>query len=376
MSRPDFEQIFATDVLSKRERVERTLRHEPVDRVALHDQLSYNPGVIALYTGRKLSGFDYTLPDIGAVIRQTLDACFPPVKPAGVDRVVDEDGFVIQHDNWTSWTVSRPFHDVAGAREYLLRKTDEMQRRPFDAEQERARFRAYMLELQQLVGETVIIDYSIQTGFCTCWSRLGLELFVYVYDQYPQVVSDYIETYTTCEIRRLHAIADPILSPVVLIAEDFATKQGPIFSPEFLRREHFPRVRRVTEAWHSHGLKVLYHSDGNWRSVIPDLVACGVDGFYCLEPAVGMDIVALRREWPEHVWAGGVDGVDLMERGTPDQVRREVHRQIQETDALQRSGIFIGTSSEINPPIKPENFRAMVEAVGELLNPAFARTQI
>jgi hypothetical protein len=39
-------------------------------------------------------------------------------------------------------------------------------------------------------------------------------------------------------------------------------------------------------------------------------------------------------------------------------------RQIRETDAL-RGGVFIASSSEINPPIPMENYRAMVEAVDE-----------
>jgi hypothetical protein len=33
--------------------------------------------------------------------------------------------------------------------------------------------------------------------------------------------------------------------------------------------------------------------------------------------------------------------------------------------------MFVATSSEINPPIPPENFRAMVAAVGELTNANF-----
>lgn len=384
--------IFPTDVLTKRERVERTLNLQPVDRVVIHEQLSYNPGVISLYTGRPVTGFHYTYEDICAVIRLTLDACFPPVAPLGTGCITDPDGFVIQQDNWHSVIVRRPFQDVAGAREFLLRKTDEMRqagrrgeygyppgiypsvlagRTAFDPEQEREDFHRYMQGLQKLVGDTVIIDYSIQTGFCDCWSRLGLDTFIYLYDAYPQVVADYLQTYTDSEMRRLHAIADPGLSPVVLIAEDFASKQGSIFSPAFLREMLFPHVRRITAAWHSHGLKVLYHSDGNWRRVVPDLVDCGVDGFYCLEPSLGMDIVELRKTWPRHVWAGGVDGVDLMERGSPEQVRREVHRIIRETDALSTGGIFIDTSSEINPLIRPENFRAMVDAVGALANPDF-----
>lgn len=67
--------------------------------------------------------------------------------------------------------------------------------------------------------------------------------------------------------------------------------------------------------------------------------------------------------------SGGVDGVDLMERGTPEQVRETIRRHILETNAIQTGGMFVASSSEINPPIKPENFRAMVEAVGEINKP-------
>jgi uroporphyrinogen-III decarboxylase len=171
------------------------------------------------------------------------------------------------------------------------------------------------------------------------------------------------------------AVADRDLSPVILIAEDFATKQGPIFPQDFMATYHYPYVEQCAAAWHDAGVKVLYHSDGNYRKALPDLMACGVDGFYCLEPAVGMDIVELKRTWPHKVWSGGVDGVDLMERGTPEQVRAEVVRHIRETDALRTGGMFVASSSEINPPIPPENFRAMVAAVGEARNHGFATQQ-
>ncbi len=385
------DKIFESDCLTKRERVERTLNLQPVDRTAIHEQLSYNPDVIAFYTGKPIRGFDYTYEDVCCVIRQTVDACFPPIAPLGTCQVTNSDGFVIQQDNWHSGIVRRPFHDVAGAREFLLLKTDEYRRHgrqapygyppgmepvtrmeagEFDTARERAQYRNYMLGLQKLVGDTVIIDFSLTTGFCECWSQVGLDTFICLYDEEPQVVSDFIEAYTDSEIRRLHAIADRSLSPVILLPEDFASKQAPIFGPAFLRKELYPRVRRMTEAWHSHDIKVIFHSDGNFKVAIPDLVACGVDGFYCLEPAVGMDIIALKQAWPRLVWAGGIDGVDLMERGSPEEVRRQVHRVILETGVLQCGGIFIDTSSEISPTIRPENFKAMIDAVGELRNEA------
>jgi len=365
-----FEKLIPADKLSKRERVERTLRHQSVDRAALLEQLSYNPGVIAMYTGEAVHGFDYTIDDICCVIRQTTDLIMPPSAPRGTEIVTTADGLVMQNDNWTSWHISRPFKDEQGARDWLLRKTAAIRDLPFDAAKEKQEYQDYMLGLQAKIGATVILNFSF-TGFCTAWDSMGLEIFTFFQAAYPEVLREYMQVSTAREVARIHAVADPALSPVILIPEDFSTKQGPIFAPRFLKEFHYPYIQRLVEAWHAHGVIALYHSDGNYKKVIPDLIATGVDGFYCLEPNCGMDVVALKQTWPEMVWAGGVDGVDLMERGTPEQVRAEVHRHIRETGVLQNGGMFVATSSEINPPIPAENFRAMVNAVGEFHNPEF-----
>jgi hypothetical protein len=353
------------DRMTKRERVEATLRHQPVDRCAVLEQMSYNPRVIAEWTGKAIAGYDFTVDDICAVIRQTCDLVMPPAAPRGTARVTTADGFVVQHDQWTSWHVSRPFTDPEGARDWLRRHAAGIAAAPFDAAQARETYRREMLDLQARIGDTVILNYS-GTGFCHAFDSMGLEIFTFFQLDYPEVLQAYLDASLARELRRVHAVADPALSPVILIPEDFATKQGPIFPPDFLQTYHYPYVRRLADAWHEHGVTVLYHSDGNWKKVIPDLIACGVDGFYCLEPNCGMDIVALKNTWPAMVWAGGVDGVDLLERGTPEQVRAEVHRHIRDTRALETGGMFVASSSEINPPIPPANFRAMVEAVWEM----------
>ncbi|MEI6972176.1 MAG: uroporphyrinogen decarboxylase family protein [bacterium] len=350
--------------MSKLERVLATLNHQPVDRCAVLEQLSYNPRVIADWTGKAIAGFDYTVDDICAVIRQTCDLVMPPQAPRGNARATTPDGFVIQNDNWTTWHVSRPFTGTEGARDWLAARTESLRNAPFDPARAREDYRCTMLELQAKIGDTVILNFS-STGFCHPFDSMGLEIFTFFQLDYAEVLKAHMEASLTAELRRVHAVADSALSPVILIPEDFATKQGPIFGPEFLYEFHYPYIRKVADAWHEHGVTVLYHSDGNWKKVIPDLKACNVDGFYCLEPNCGMDIVELKNAWPELVWAGGVDGVDLLERGTPEQVRVEVRRQIRETKALAAGGMFVASSSEINPPIPPENFRAMVEAVWE-----------
>ena len=371
VARPDStEKLFAGDVLSKRERVERTLNHRPVDRVALLEQLSYNPAVIAACTGKQIQGFDYTVEDVGVAVRQTMDMCMPVVAPRGTAQETAEDGFVHQNDEWTSWIVSRPFDDVPGARDWLRQSIAALEAREFDAAAAKEQYREYMQRQQSLVGETVIMAYS-STGICAIWSRMGLPIFSFFYHDYPGLLTEYLEVSTALEVKRIHAVADRAVSPLVLVPEDVCSKTGPLFSPAFMEKYHYSYLSRLAEAWHSHGITVLYHTDGSFRQLVPDLIACGFEGFYCLEPNAGMEIDELKHSWPDIVWAGGVDGVDLMERGTPQQVRAEVQRHIRETNALQSGGMFVASSSEINPPIKPESFQAMVAAVGELRNDDF-----
>lgn len=373
------EKLFKSDVMSKMERVKATLNHQSVDRAALLEQLSFNPRVIADWTGKDIQGFDYTLDDICSVCRLTMDIVMPPHAPCGIKRITSPDGWVHQHDNWTTWMVERPFNDEEGATKHMLRRIQDMRAGQWDAEDEQRNFHDYMMDLRQRLGETQILAYPTGTGLCSAYQDgcLGLELFTYFFDAHPDIFREYMNLFMAGSIRKTQAIADEYrkFSPVVLIAEDFATKQGPIFPPSFLNEFHYPNVKKLTDAWRAHGLKVLYHSDGNWRKTIPDLMACGVDGFYCLEPNCGMDVVEFKNTWPEMVWAGGVDGVDLLERGTPAQVKAEVHRHIRETNVLKTGGMFVASSSEINPPIPPENFRAMVEAVGETVNSEYTSSQ-
>jgi uroporphyrinogen-III decarboxylase len=357
--------------MTKLERVIATLHHTPVDRCAVLEQLSYNPAVIADWTGKENRGFTYTYDDICRVIALTCDIAMPPHSLKGTARVTDDDGFTIQNDNWTSWHVSRPFTDEHGAASWIKEKINTI-RNSFNAEKAAEEFIDEMRRIQKKIGETVLLNFS-NTGFCDIFDSMGLEIFTFFQLDYPELLKEYMDLMTANELEKIHHAADSFNSPLILIPEDFATKQGPIFPPDFLYEYHYPYIKRLTEAWHAHGVKVIYHSDGNWKSVIPDLIGCGVDGFYCLEPSCGMDIVALKNQWPDLVWSGGVDGVDLMEFGSPDEVRREVSRHILETRALEEGGMFVATSSEINPPVPAANFRALVETVRSTTNPYFGK---
>ena len=91
-----------------------------------------------------------------------------------------------------------------------------------------------MTDLQRRIGETVILNvprHGLLRGLSTA---MGLELFAYFIYDYPEDFARYMAASGARRLEWVQAVADRALSPVILIAEDFATKQGPIFPPEFL----------------------------------------------------------------------------------------------------------------------------------------------
>ena len=150
----------------------------------------------------------------------------------------------------------------------------------------------------------------------------------------------------------------------VLIGNDFGSQQCLMLSQDLIREFVFPGTRALVAQAKAHGLKVIHHSCGAIRELIPDLTKMGVDAIHPIQAlAVGMDAEGLAREFRGKAsFCGGVDAQNLLVNGTPDAVRRRVR----ELKALFPTGLIISPSHEaILPDIPPQNIQALFEAVRE-----------
>ncbi len=359
------------DTMTARQRVETTLRGELPDRTPIFDLIQHIP-LIEYVTGERVTpqnGLDLVCRTIG----DRLDITRGISAPAEERVVRHADGFVYRQEWWTTWLVERPFRDVKGLLEYIRRNIDEIHdRRPGDMWTFAGRAnvwgmaskspREQFLELQEKVGaNTVLFPNESPVGLDTAHIRAGLELFAYAYAEAPELVSAWLEALNWSEIERVHETADAALSPVALVYADMADKNQLLFSPAFLRREFFPRLRRLVDAWHSHGIKVIFHSDGNLWRVLDDLLAAGIDGLNPLEPLSGMDANKVREAYPDWVLMGGVDASRLLPFGSEQEVRAVVRRLLADAGAGGR--LWIGSSTEIHPAVRLENALAMWDEV-------------
>jgi uroporphyrinogen decarboxylase len=148
----------------------------------------------------------------------------------------------------------------------------------------------------------------------------------------------------------------------VLIGNDFGSQTALMVGPEQLRDFAFEGTRQLVQQAKSYNLRVVHHSCGSVRDIIPDLIECGVDSIHPIQAlATGMEPQGLKDDFGAKTsFCGGVDAQNLLVRGTPDDVRAEVNR----LRKIFPTGLIISPSHEaILPDIPPANVEALFEAV-------------
>ena len=147
------------------------------------------------------------------------------------------------------------------------------------------------------------------------------------------------------------------------LADDIAYGQGLMFSPQIMRQHLFPWYRRIGDVAARHDVPYLFHSDGDLRPILEDLVACGFNAIQPIEPKA-MDIVELKRDYGKRLClVGNIDLSYTLTRGTPDDVRAEVRERIRAV--APGGGYCVGSSNTVTNYVPLPNLIAMLEATFE-----------
>ncbi|NLG26809.1 MAG: hypothetical protein GX557_02790 [Chloroflexi bacterium] len=362
--------------LTKRERVERAMACRETDRVPLYDIL-LNDAAIEHYNGRRLPSLSDEPATVNLLEHMTgraVAAFLDMTRSVGFGPRIARDstdvyGFVRHQDprEKTTWIVSRPFRDERGARDYVLawaadRRAEavEIRRNPgAHREREHRQF----LEVQARIDDTVNLLAQHGTGLDDLRHTLGFELFAYLEADEPGLIGEALEAMTDRNVAECHAIADATLSPAVLTYGDIAAKGALLHAPGWLRREFYPRLKRLNDAWHEHGLICLFHSDGYLMEALDDLLACEIDGLNPIETVAGMDLKSVRERCPMLFLAGGIDMSQLLSNGSPEEVRQVCRQAVR--DAYP--GFLMGSTTESDNSCKLENLLAMYDISREAL---------
>jgi len=145
----------------------------------------------------------------------------------------------------------------------------------------------------------------------------------------------------------------------LFLGDDMGFKTQTMLSPDALRRYVFPWQRRIVEVVHAQGKPFLLHACGNVDSVMDELIDyVGIDAKHSFEDVI-TPVTEAKRRWGTRVaLLGGLD-MDLLARGTPEQVRART-REVLEA-CMPGGGFALGSGNSVANYIPLENYFAMLE---------------
>ncbi|MBN1185529.1 MAG: methyltransferase [Bacteroidales bacterium] len=190
---------------------------------------------------------------------------------------------------------------------------------------------------------------------------------------YPDYVKQVFEKQCKIALKNIELLAKAVgeyVQVVFVSGTDFGTQNGMFLSVESYRDMYKPFQKAVNDKIHElTNWKVFIHSCGAIYDLIPDLIDAGFD---ILNPvqisAEGMDPQRLKNEFGKDIvfWGGGVDTQKTLPFGTPDEVYKEVRKNI---DIFSPGGGYVfNTVHNIQSNVPVGNILAMFRAINDARN--------
>ncbi len=219
---------------------------------------------------------------------------------------------------------------------------------------------------RQAQQEGKLVTANISGAFDMVRRLLGEEVGCMAYYDEPELIADIMATITETSTRVLKEVCSQITVDQLSVHEDFAGKSGPLIGPIQINEHMKPYYLAAWEIVQEAGGRIFQQdSDGNINPVIDALLACGLTCLYPMEPAAGMDIVALRQKYGKRLTtSGGIDKHAL--RYGHDAIDRELEYKLQ---PLMRDGggCVFGLDHRIPNGTPLEAYRYYVKRGREIL---------
>jgi hypothetical protein len=209
-------------------------------------------------------------------------------------------------------------------------------------------------------------DYplTLRMGSVFGWLRnwMGLEnIAVALYDDpawIQEMMDDVVDFCCACGQRALEDVA----LDYVLLWEDMAYKAGPLISPRMFRRFMLEPYKRLTGFIRDHGVDLIFvDSDGDSELLIPLWIEGGVNGFYPIERAAGMDAVRLRERFGRELrLMGGIDKRAMI--AGPQAIDAELARV---APLLKEGGFISWCDHHVPPDVSLANYQYYVRRMKE-----------
>lgn len=293
----------------------------------------------------------------------------PPLSPAYEPRILAEDEHtytIINEGGQTARVfknspekmpmyVEQPVRDRKSWNEYKKRlEPDTPGRFPSD-------WANYAKKMNERDEPVMLFTGSLFGFLREC---MGLEKLLYTFYDDPAWIEEMMEHLCNLEYECTKKVLKDIRVDLVYFWEDMAFKTGPLISPAMFRKFMVPRYRKVTDLLRKNGIDIVFvDSDGNIEELIPLWLEGGVNAFWPLECAAGMNAVELRKKYGKDIiMAGNMDKRALMKDKAA--IRQEVMAKV--PFLLEHGGYFPTIDHQVPPDVPFENYVYYVNTLREV----------
>jgi uroporphyrinogen decarboxylase len=316
-----------TAAITPRERVRKALAHQEADRIPIHD----SPWAATVTRWRREGLPDGIAPEeyFGYEIR-LFGADLTPQYPVRVLERSEE--YIVESTPYGG--VRKNHRDYSTTPELIdygikTREDWEAAKRRLQPSYTRVDWVTLKQNYERARSEDLYLTYSAVTGYDLCQAYIRSDVLLPLLITDPDWIRDIAETQADMVIEMARILMqEGYRFDAAFLFNDMGYRSGPFFSPRTYRQVFKPADKRMFDFFHSHDMKVILHSCGNVKMLIPDLLEIGLDCLQPLEVKAGMDLVELKREYGRDLaFMGGID-VRAMNDPDPAVLEREIATKV------------------------------------------------
>lgn len=223
---------------------------------------------------------------------------------------------------------------------------------------------AMLDEMARLYAEKAKSCFPIPWHYGTLVSRavieFGWEPFLMAAAVDPERLGEILDRVGAASLAVAQGWAETKGTELIIIHDDIAGTRGVFLNPDWYRQYVFPWYRRIFAEIHSRGRKVLYLSDGNYMTVLDDLLDTDPDGLYVESTSMKPEAL-MRRAGKDKLYIVKSDSRNIA-FGTPEDIYAEL-RMLRDLHA-EHCGMMMYRGGG-NP--RPGNVEAFERYYNELL---------
>lgn len=198
--------------------------------------------------------------------------------------------------------------------------------------------------------------------FTMTWEMMGFESFSFALFENEELVDKLNNKLGELVLSMFEYFAQSDIVDAIWYSDDIAYTNSLMVSPAVLDKYFFPWLKKIGDLAKRYNKPLIYHTDGILYDVMDKIVDCGVDAIHPIEPKA-MNIAEVKEKYGDKLCLIGNIDVDLLSRGTIQEIKKNVIKNIEE--AGFNGGYCVGSGNSIPEYVKLENYIAMIETVKE-----------